>query len=157
MGYFGNPKLGAEIFDSSQSPSTIKTLNKTINNMEFKISFPYIEKFNDFYQKGNPIPKEYELNPVDYRVEIYSKYSDELYEQFIKEGLNIHKKFNEDGFCNSNNTRLNFHDNNNCYNIVGKEHAHGGYRCGTYNKWNKNKCVAYYCDIGYYYDFFQKK
>ena len=157
VGYFGNPTIEDEIFDSSQSPSTVKKLKKTIGDIEFELNFPYKEKFNDFYQKGNPIPEEYEVNPVDYRVNIYSKYSDDLYDQFVKEGLNIYKKFNEDEYCNSKNTLLNFHDNNNCYNIIGKEHAHGGYRCGTNNKWNKKECVAYYCDIGYYYDFYQQK
>ena len=37
------------------------------------------------------------------------------------------------------------------------EHAHGGYTCGDNGEWNRTKCQAFYCDIGYYYDTYQKK
>ena len=159
VGYFGNPKIeGTDMFDGSQSNSGVKRLDDyEIENMRFEVSFTETETFNDFYKKGNPIPKEYELNPVDIRVDIYSKYSDEIYNDFITEGLKIHKKFNDEGYCNSNNTKLIYHDDNNCDNIDGKDNAHGGYKCGEDNKWNKTKCHPYYCDIGYYYDQYEEK
>ena len=50
----------------------------TFGDMTFKIGLTVIEVFNDLYQQGNPIPMEYQMNPVDYRVDIYSIYSDEL-------------------------------------------------------------------------------
>ena len=115
------------------------------------------EIFNDFSKEGNIIPREYQLNPVDYRVDIYSKYSDELYDKFIKEGKEIHKKFNDEKYCNSRNKKLILHDKDNCYNIPDDIYAHGGYICGKDNKWDKTKCITYYCDIGYYYDQLQGK
>ena len=156
VGYYGNPKLDKiEFIDASQSDSGVMSLGQNlIGNMLFRASITSIEIFNDLYQGGNPMPREYQLNPVDDRVDIYSKYSDELYEKFVTEGIKIHKKFNEQNYCNSNDKKLIFHDNNNCYNIPGKEKAHGGYICGNDNKWDTSQCVPYYCDIGYYYDLY---
>ena len=157
VGYFGNPNIGGiDLFDASQSDSGVNNFPTliTFGDMAFQIGLTVTEIFNDFYQQGNPIPREYQLNPVDYRVDIYSKYSDELYEKFINEGKNIHKKFNEENFCNSNNKKLILHDEN-CYNM--NANAHGGYICGDNNYWDKSKCVAYYCDIGYYYDLYKKE
>ena len=156
VGYFGNPKLKEiKFFDASQSDSGVMKLGYfKFGNMIFSLSITNIEIFNDLYQGGNPTPREYQLNPVDDRVDIYSEYSDELYDKFIEEGKKIHKKFNEDNYCNSNNKKLIFHDNNNCYDITGKERAHGGYICGDDNKWDKSKCLPYYCDIDYYYDLY---
>jgi len=61
-----------------------KSLNETGITI---IGVTFGESYDDFYQKENPIPREYTLEPVDYRVDIYSRYSDEIYETFIKEGL----------------------------------------------------------------------
>ena len=159
VGYFGNPKLeGKELFDASQSDSGVRNISNIIfGNFELDLNFSETETFNDFYQKGNPFPREYELNPVDERVDIYEEYSDDIYSKFINEALNFHKKYNNKEECNSNNTKLIYHDNNNCYNIESKDHAHGGYKCGSNNKWDKTKCIPYYCDIGYYYDIYQEK
>ena len=157
VGYFGNPKIeGTDLFDASQSDSGVISLGQyPTGNMVITIGITNAEIFNDLYQGGNPIPREYQLNPVDDRVDIYSEYSDDLYQKFIDEGKKIHKKFNEDNYCNSNDTKLIFHDNNNCYDIPNKENAHGGYVCGSNNQWDKTKCVPYYCDIGYYYDLYK--
>ena len=90
--------------------------------------------------------------PIDYRVDIYSPYSDDIYDEFIEKGKEIHKEFNENNYCNFNNKKLLFHDDKNCKEIKNLEHAHGGYQCGENNKWDKNTCVPYYCDIGYSFD-----
>ena len=37
------------------------------------------------------------------------------------------------------------------------EHAHGGFKCGQNNQWDKNNCAPYYCDIGYSFDQHLKK
>ena len=114
------------------------------------------ETFDDSVYGENPIPREYAFNPVDYRVDIYSKYSDDNYKDFIKEGKNIHDKFNKKNYCNSKNEKLLYHTDN-CT-IEGKEHAHGGYRCKSdKNEWNNEDCQAYYCDIGYYYNQFYQR
>ena len=159
VGYFGNPKIeGTDLFDASQSDSGVISLGQfLVGNMGIRIGMTNAEIFNDLYQAGNPIPREYQLNPVDDRVDIYSTYSDDIYQKFIDEGKKIHKKFNEDNYCNSNDTKLIFHDNNNCYDIPDKANAHGGYVCGNDNQWDKTKCVPYYCDIGYYYDLYKEE
>ena len=44
-----------------------------------------------------------------------------------------------------------------CYKIDGDEFAHGGYECNKQTGTWSNECRAYYCDIGYYFDTYQKK
>ena len=164
VGYYGNPtKEGIDFFDSSQSHSNVhKLLNsemyKNLNDLGFTImGVTCGESYDDFYQKGNPIPREYNLDPVDYRVDIYSRYSDDIYEKFIKEGLEVHNLFNNGSYCNSKNDKLLLHDEN-CHIIKGDQYAHGGYKCNKEtSKWDREKCEPYYCDIGYYYDHFNNK
>ena len=161
VGYYGNPtKEGTDFFDSSQSDSDVQNLEssdmyKNLNELGITIiGVTTGESYDDFYQKDNPIPREYTLEPVDYRVDIYSRYSDDLYEKFIKEGLEVHKLFNNGSYCNPKNDKLLLHDEN-CRYIKGDEFAHGGYKCNNQSsKWDKGECVPYYCDIGYYYDHF---
>ena len=162
VGYYGNPyKNGTELFDSSQSSSEVK-------NLYFSDIYPKLEKlgftilgvtigesYDDFYQMKIPIPLEYQFDPVDYRADIYSHYSDDIYETFIKEGLEVHKLFNNGSYCNYKNNKLLMH-NDTCYKIEGDEFAHGGFVCNE-GKWSTDKCKGYYCDIGYYYDQFENK
>ena len=54
------------------------------------------ETFNYSYQGQNPIPREYLINPVDERVNIYQKYDDSLYDDFIKEAKRIFTEYNEE-------------------------------------------------------------
>ena len=165
VGYFGNPKIkGTNLFDASQSPSRVEknSLNATQMFLELKSLGFYIggvtsaETYN-FHQTNtkDQIPREYAFDPVDYRVDIYSEYSDSLYDKFIQEGLNIHKKLNIDNSCNSRNEKLLLHDND-CI-VSGYDHAYGGYKCKADNTWDRSKCEPYYCDIGYYFDQIQKK
>ena len=163
VGYFGNPKInGTEFFDASQSDSNVQTLpntnmSKNLNELGFTIhGVTTAENYDDFYQKENPIPREYTLDPVDYRVDIYSRYSDEIYDIFIKEGLEIRNLFNNGSYCNPKNDKLLLHDDK-CYTIEEKKYAHGGYKCNNESKWDKEKCEPYYCDIGYYYDQFYQE
>ena len=152
---------GTELFDSSQSYSEVKDIMMTkmyYNLFELGFIIEGVtcgENYDDFYQKKNPIPVEYNLNPVDYRVDIYSSYSDDIYETFIKEGLEVHKLFNNGNYCNSKNDKLVMHSYT-CYKIKDDEFAHGGF---VYNegKWSTDKCKGYYCDIGYYYDQYENK
>ena len=123
VGYYGNPiKNGTDFFDSSQSHSEVHNLEKTemyksLNEIGFIINGVTCgEYYDDFYQKENPIPREYTLEPVDYRVDIYTRYSDEIYETFIKEGLEVHNLFNNESYCNAKNDKLLLHDDK-CYKI----------------------------------------
>ena len=162
VGYYGNPtKEGSDFFDASQSHSSVHYLKETtfcknLEELGFTTDGVTVGEFYDGFREDNPIPREYTLDPVDYRVNIYSRYSDDIYEQFIKEGLEVYNLFNNGTYCNGKNERLLLHDDN-CKIIEGDQYAHGGYRCNKENKWNKEKCEVYYCDIGYYYDRNEKK
>ena len=159
VGYFGNPKIeGIDLFDESQSISSIEKINNFyLYNKLYDLGF-YVaqvtagESFDDSVNDINPIPREYAFDPVDYRVNIYSSYSDDIYMDFIEEGKKIFNKFNNENYCNSKNDKLLLHIDS-CKNIKGFEHAHGGYKCKkNQNRWDTSECQPYYCDIGYYFD-----
>jgi len=158
VGYFGNPKKkGIDLFDGSQSISSVETINnfylyKKLYNLGILVAQVTMgESFDDSVYDSNPIPREYAFDPIDYRVNIYSSYSDDLYMKFIEEGKKIHAKFNKENYCNSKNSKLLLHSDT-CK-IEGKRHAHGGYKCNPdNNKWDTNNCQPYYCDIGYYFN-----
>ena len=159
VGFNGNPKIeGTKEFDGSQSSSTV-TEFETIEyyNLQYLgywvSGITYAESYDDSYQlkEKAPIPREYSVDLVDRRVPIYASYSDDLYETFIKHADNIFKEFETK--CSTNNKLL-LLDNENC---ILNEHEKGGYSCGDDGEWNKSSCKAYYCDLGYYYDQFQKK
>ena len=164
VGFFGNPKIeGTDLFDASQSSSTTDKLEYTKVKGELKkygfivdrITFAESYNFHQINVKDQ-IPREYSLDPIDFRFNFYSDYSDEKYDDFIKEGLKIHKMLNEDKKCNSKNDIL-FLDDDKCSIIEGDVYAHGGYKCGSDNLWDTSKCKPYYCDLGYYFDQVQKK
>ena len=102
----------------------------------------------------NPNPREYILNPVDERVDIYSSYDDSLYEQFIGKAKEIFEKYNDKKECNPKNKLLTLMDDK-CKNINGKN-VHGGFECGDDGKWSGN-CIPFYCDFGYYYNHYLKE
>ena len=160
VGYYGNPKYnGTFDFDGSQSFSSVEDLYGTdvesnLVDLGFFINGVTIsETFDDSYQTGSSIPLEYQLDAVDERVDIYSKYSDDLYNTFIEEGLKIHEKYKTN--CNPDNDKLLKHDDK-CKDINNLENAHGGYKCNEDGTWS-TECMPYYCDIGYYYDRHQNK
>ena len=156
VGYFGNPKIeGTDLFDSSQSDSSITNAYVSESlNIDLDIEITVQEIFDD-YKDENPIPREYSFNKVDYRVDIYSKYSDDIYSDFIKEGNKIFNKFKDGNYCNSENEKIIIPDKN-CRNLG--EHLHGGYKCKKEkDEWDKSKCIPYYCDIGYYFDKYEQK
>ena len=157
VGYFGNPKNNITISDSSISSSGIISYNWTkyfqnLINLEFQMLITGQEFYDFDFQKENPIPQEYISIPVDEHVDIYEDYSDDNYDKFINASKIIFEKYNNQ--CNINNKRLLLEDDN-CYNI--SNHTHGGYPCGDDGYWNKNICQPFYCDLGYYYDTYQKK
>ena len=165
VGYFGNPEIkGTDNFDASQAISVVETLDNTrikneLNKLRFIINgVTSMESYN-FHQinVSNQIPREYAFDPVDFRINLYSTYSDDLYDTFIKSGLDIHKQLNKENKCNSKNDKLFLDDSEKCLIIGDDEYAHGGYKCFPNNTWDKNKCEPYYCDIGYYFDQIKKK
>ena len=164
VGYKGNPKSN-ETLDASLSPSgALISLSKTeigknLSECDFQMNcITFRESFNYSYQALNPIPREYQINPVDERVNIYQRYDDSLYDDFIAEAKRIFKQYNEDKLCNPDNSLLTYEpDDNECYTFPDIPHAHGGYECDKVKKTWSQKCIPYYCDIGYYFDNYQNK
>jgi hypothetical protein len=167
-GYFCNPNLDNIPYDSSLSPSSIfseellklldhkeyKTLNSTYNYSMVIAVTQMFYTLNDFKR-----PLEYEVTPVDEKVNIYF---DKIYKEgvnlvpeefdiFINDSLKIFEKYKTQ--CNPDNKKL-LLITSECDGKFG-EHAHGGYECGDDGLWTNN-CVASYCDIGYVYDFDKK-
>ena len=157
--YKGNPKSN-ENLDASLSPSgnilslSGTDINKNFTECEFGITvLTFRESYNYSYQASNPTPREYLVNPVDERVNIYQRYDD-----FIKEAKKIFKKYNEEQKCNPDNLLLTYEpDNKECYSFPKIPHVHGGYESNKETQKWSNICRPYYCDIGYYYDIYQNK
>ena len=156
VGYGGNPKN--EMFDSSQSPSTVITTEgrrdsyeKFFDNMGFTIRYTLIEYFK--YRNNIYYPMEFETTPINERVNLYNKYDDSRYEEFIDEAKKIFDKY-DNGNCNPNNKNI-LLQSDECK-FDNDPHALGGYECGDDGKWSKN-CVPYYCEMGFYFDIEQKK
>ena len=161
-GFNGNPNIEKNLFDSSQSPSIymnfsniqeysmLKFLGFTINSITVG------ETYEDDYKIKKPITREYKLNPIDERTDIYEPYTDNKYNIFINEAKKIFRKYNEDGYCNPFNDRLVFEKDEKCYNYKEDKFAHGGYDCGKNGSWSYS-CKKYYCELGYYYNYHEDK
>ena len=164
VGFNGNPYISKEQFDGSQSPASVTAFDdsdeyKNLDKLGIVVSgITFAETYDDYYIQNNPLPREYLLDEVDERVDIYEPYTDDKYQLFINKAQEIFKKYNEDGSCNVKNKKLLLDPNNgvNCYVFPDDEFAHGGYLCGDDGKWT-NTCQKYYCDIGYYYNQYKGK
>ena len=162
VGYFGNPNIKNIPFDSSLSPSGVFK-NDTLYNINpdayKKLHDKYgitmtITGIQFFYNpKDLRIPIEYDINPVDEKVDIYEIFTERNYNTFIQEGIKIIKKFKT--YCNPKNKRLVLVSSE-CDIFFENNYTHGGYKCGDDEKWSK-KCVPSYCDIGYIFDHIKKK
>ena len=164
VGYNGNPFISKNEFDGSQSPASVTAFEfsdeyKNLDKLGIVVSgITFAETYDDYYIKENPIPREYLLDPVDERVDIYEGYTDDTYQLFIDKAQEIFKKYNDDKFCNVNNKKLLLdpNDGDNCFHFEEDKFAHGGYECGDDGKYTQI-CKKYYCDIGYYYNQYKKK
>ena len=168
-GYYGNP-FNRDVFDSSQSPSpvfTSKILNifnpvengYLFNNYSIELQVPGMQTFYELDDKN--IPLEYDVTPVDYRIDIYEdlnyNYNDyedhekeaKIYEAFVNASIDIFSKFNETS-CDSNKKNIiKFSEECDIYFINSK--THGGYICGDDNTWS-SECIEAFCDEGYIFD-----
>ena len=155
-GFNGNP-YSKEIFDSSQSPSAvfIKNLLKlfnpdeieALNSYNINLEIPGIQTFYDAEDKD--IPLEYEITPVDIRLDLYQDFSDETYDLFIEQCLEIFR--NIENKCYPNLIKF----DENCDKNF-KKYKHGGYKCNSDGTWS-NICVEAYCDIGYSFNKKEKR
>ena len=155
VGYGGNPNL--DIFDASQNPSTVistrnsknDNLSQDIENLGFTLRYPITEEYdhNDIMLRYIPLPDKetplgYKTLNIDERIDIYNKYDDSQYDNFITNALQIFQKYKNR--CNPNNIRLLKIDNN----CEFGDHMHGGYQCNSNGQWSNN-CFPSFCDIGY--------
>ena len=152
VGFNGHPKIkGTSIFDSSQSSSSVTPLPSEeryeLESLGYHVyGVTYSESFDDSFRDPNPTPREYTVDIVDRRVDIYGQYSDDLYSSFISKAKDIFEEF--ETRCNNNNQRLILNDDNCSFD----GHKKGGHPCKEDGTWDMSNCKAYYCDLGYYYD-----
>lgn len=161
VGYFGNPNIKNIPFDGSISASGIFK-----NDTLYKIS-PEYRQLHDKYGITmtitgrqlfyNPVdmnmPLEYDITPVDEKVNIYELFNDNNYNIFIQEALKIFDKYKTG--CNKNNKKLVLVDSK-CDKFFENEYTHGGYECRDDGTWS-NRCVPSYCDQEYIFDHNKKK
>jgi len=82
VGFNGNPTFN-DSFDASQSPSPVNDFSSTKEYENLKSlgiiieGITFGETFEEDYNRGNPIPREYKYDPVDERSNIYDAYSSE--------------------------------------------------------------------------------
>ena len=154
VGYNIRPDLINTKIDASLSNSPVGTFDsaesvKHLRNMGYSPRITFTEAFDPNDKNTPKIPMEFLIYPVDLIVNIYNKYDDNKYDRFIKEAKKIFAKYNNlDGECNPKNKYL-YYETNECDAQLNIEHAHGGYICGSDGKWNKNECIASYCDKGF--------
>ena len=155
VGYNSRPGLEKKYFDASQSNSGVADYEnlefaKNLKDLGFSLKITYDEIFSPNDKNDPKTPLEFLVNPVDEIAEIYQNYDDEIYDRFINEADEIFKKYNdlENGECNPDNKYL-FYETSDCDSKLNIENAHGGYLCGSDGKWDKNNCIAAYCDDEY--------
>ena len=162
VGYYGNP-YGFEEFDSSQSPSAVFNSHiLSIFNPEeirileqdytFEIQIPGIQTFFDVDDKN--VPLEYDVTPVDYRLDIYKYFDEENIDQYEEFAKSIFDKFQETS-CDKNNKKL-IKVTEECDGSFLNKYTHGGYACDNNGTWS-NICIPLYCDRGYIFDKNQNK
>ena len=164
VGYNGDPDTEKKDFDASQSPTFVLPLRDFMETPIFTTLKKYGFIFNQIsygpsyknqFIEGNlDYPEEFQVTPVDERIDIYNAYDDSLYQSFIEKAKEIFKKYNEEGKCNPDNKNLK---------MLSKECdkefdsvTHGGYECGKDGKWTKN-CKPFYCHKNYYFDYVSQK
>ena len=157
-GFSGNP-YSNEIFDSSQSPSAVFTsdllsvFNPDENNVlkfyNIQFEIPGIQTFYNLEDKD--VPLEYEVTPVDIRLELYQNFDNDIYDLFIEQCTKIFS--NMENKCYSPYV-IKFDAE--CDKVINKSYKHGGYSCNKDGTWS-NVCVEAYCDMGYIFDQNEKK
>jgi len=166
VGFNGDPDSDKNNFDASQSPTFVLSFEdlylipayEILEGYGFyfdQLSFgPYYK--NKFIEENTNVdyPEEFQVTPVDERVDIYDGYDDTQYQKFIDKAKQIFKKYNEDNECNPNNKNLKMLNNECDKNF--NEYTYGGYECGDDGKWS-NICKPFYCHKNYYFDYVKQK
>ena len=166
VGYNGIPskEREKEKFNGSQSPTTVEVLHDIYPNdpdvlilkkYNIIMSTSFAATYNYSYQNDSilHIPREYLINPIDERSNIFGRYDDSKYDDFVKFGKQIFEKYKTE--CNKDNKRLLLKNDSCRFNY--DKFLRGGNVCGDDGKWNKDKCEPYYCIDGYQFDPYNKK
>ena len=167
VGYNGIPseERKKDKFNGSQSPSSVFELEKQFPNdinmktlLKYNITMraTFFFSYNESYQNNSIFhsPREYIINPIDERSNIFGRYDDSRYDEFINESKIIFNKYKNE--CNKDNKNL-LLKSDSCNNFINDKYARGGYECGDDGKWNKSLCKPYYCINGYYFDTYHKQ
>ena len=160
VGYFGHPNKADVPYDSGIHATSFFQHNELLEMSEdYRNLF---EKYN--YQIQMPssrihydprdlnetsTPLEYIITPVDEIAPIYEFLNADNYDKFIGVAKKILEKYKTE--CNPKNKNLILLDSE-CDKSFGNNYTHGGYECGSDGKWNKTKCVASTCELGFIYD-----
>ena len=161
-GYYGNP-YSNEVFDSAQSPSAIfsseilnilnpKEYKYIEDNYTFQFQLTGMQTFFDLDDKN--IPLEYEVTPIDERIDVYELYDEKNIDQYLEIAKEIFNKY-QDNNCNKKNKKL-LKISEECDGNFLNEFTHGGYICADDGTWS-NECVPSYCENGYIFDKNQNK
>ena len=161
-GYMGNPRRNnIFVFDSAESPSIsfnseeINYYSEAHKKLQEKYGFkfeslPGIQTFFDYNINNKPL--EYELNPIDDKIQIYEILSINNYQNYINESKKIFEKYQI--YCNIGNKKLVLVSEK-CDGKFENDYTHGGFECIN-GKWSE-KCVPTYCDQGYIFDQYIQK
>ena len=155
-------KNNSEEFDSSQSPSPIFSLdllkdfnpNEYINlykNYGIILELPGIQSFYGVDDKD--VPLEYEVTPVDIKLDLYSGFDLRSLQNFTESSKNLLNSMKTKCFS-ANKNLIMFSDE--CDKSFKNSYTHGGYTCNGDGVWTK-ECVPAYCDLGYSFDSKKRK
>ena len=157
-GYNGNP-YSEQAFDSSQSPAGVFTStilryfnpdeNKFLKDYYINLEIPGVLTYYDLDDKNTPL--EYEVTPVDLRLDFYHEFNDDTYKLFMNQFTTFFH--NIENLCYSSQL-IKFDEK--CDSSFKNKYTHGGYACNSVGTWS-NECVAAYCDLGYSFNQKEKK
>ena len=157
VGFSGNI-FNETVFDSSQSPSPIFTEDilrifnqkeiETLKKYGIEMEFAGIQTFYNLNETN--IPLEYEITPVDDKLNFFMNYKNENahYPTIIGQALELLNAFKD--ICYKNNKKV-LKITEECDGKFGNKYTHGGYLCGDDEYWSK-ECKPIYCDMGYIFD-----
>lgn len=161
-GYFGNPNKKNIPYDSSLHTTAFypeqlyyyisDEIRKLNDDYKFRIQMPSSRAYFNLDDLSRPL--EYTTTPVDEIKPIYEFFNEGNYDKFISISKEIIEKYKTE--CNPDNKKLLLIDSE-CDKSFKNNYTHGGYECGSNGKWNKDKCVASYCDLGFIFDHIKKK
>ena len=142
--------LSASIMTSDIGNNYIDFFNK--NNISITLTVG--ETFNDSFinKDKTPIPREYLINPIDERSNIYAEFNDFRYDEFINEAKRIFKKY--ETRCNPDNKNMVLLTKECKYDDLYKL---GGYKCGNDGYWDLTTCQSANCIKPYTFNTENKK